>query len=126
MGFNKYKGIICYAFVLILGIIGCIWVLNISYDKPVAKIYSNNKLLYEIDLTVVEENHLINIENDIGGCNKVLVEKNAISVVEATCPDHICINQGKISDGATPIVCLPNKLVIKIENKKSTADAVTG
>lgn len=123
---KKYKGIIFFFFALAIGVAGCIFVLNMQYEKPVAKIYQNNELLYEIDLTSVKKEQLINVESPFGGYNKVLVEKDGISVIEASCPDHICINQGKLFKGTTPIVCLPNKLVIKIENGKNTADAVTG
>ena len=46
------------------------------------------------------------------GSNTVIVENGAIRVDTATCPDHVCIKQGACS-GGTPIVCLPNRLVIQ-------------
>ena len=46
------------------------------------------------------------------GSNTVIVEHGAVRVEEATCPDHVCIRQGACS-GGTPIVCLPNRLVIQ-------------
>ena len=49
-----------------------------------------------------------------GGSNTVQVEKGRIRVSEADCPDQICVNQGWISGGAVPIVCLPHRLMIEI------------
>ncbi len=46
------------------------------------------------------------------GSNTVIVEHGAVRVEEATCPDHVCVKQGACS-GGTPIVCLPNRLVIQ-------------
>ncbi len=34
-------------------------------------------------------------------------------MIEATCPDHLCIKQHSINEQGGTIVCLPNKIVIK-------------
>lgn len=122
---KKYKSVFIFVFILLIGLIGCVIVFNTKIDKPVARIYQNNELVYEIDLSTVEENEILTFGND-KDYNRVLIEKNNICVIEASCPDHICINQGKINSGITPIVCLPNKFVIKIENNHTVADAITG
>ena len=49
-----------------------------------------------------------------GAENVILVEPNQISMQSATCPDHLCVKQGAISDGILPIVCLPNHIRISI------------
>lgn len=122
---RKYLALIIFIIVLAAGIVSCIVVLGIRVDKPVARIYQNGVLIREIDLEAVSESHVITVEGENGSYNNILVEKGKISVIEASCPDHVCINQGTISDGITPIVCLPNKLVIKIENSENMADTAT-
>ena len=49
------------------------------------------------------------------GYNKINIAPDGISVVEADCRDHICIDQGKVSTEGVPIVCLPHRLTIEIE-----------
>ena len=57
--------------------------------------------------------------------NTVLVQQGHIRMLEASCPDQVCVNQGWISDSTLPIVCLPNKVIIEIVGEGSELDAVT-
>ncbi|MBR4895991.1 MAG: NusG domain II-containing protein, partial [Clostridia bacterium] len=52
---------------------------------------------------------------DASGENTVRVETGRIRIVSADCPDKICVDTGWISDSAAPIVCLPHRLVIRLE-----------
>lgn len=49
-----------------------------------------------------------------GGYNILVIKNGQADVVEASCPDKICVNQRKISRTGETITCLPNKTVIKI------------
>ena len=49
------------------------------------------------------------------GWNTVRFSPGRVAVVDADCPGHDCVKQGDIADGAIPIVCLPHRLVIEIE-----------
>jgi Uncharacterized protein conserved in bacteria len=84
--------------------------------KAVANIYQNRKCIYSIELSKVAESYTIQIGGKVS--NTVIVENGRICIVDATCPDHICIHQGWISNGMVPIVCLPNNLVIQIDGSK--------
>ena len=47
-------------------------------------------------------------------------------MIDATCPDHICVNQKEISKTGETIVCLPNKVIVEIKGADSSElDAVT-
>ena len=66
-----------------------------------------------------EVNRLVNLNADqeftvpcSGGFNTVTVKDGKIAVTEASCPDHYCMERGFCNSG-TPIVCLPNRLVIE-------------
>ena len=50
-----------------------------------------------------------------GGTNILVIEDGAAYMLEADCPDHICINQGAITKSGVPIICMPHRLVIQIE-----------
>ena len=74
----------------------------------VANIYRDGVPVRSVDLSLVTE-------PDERGSNVIRVEPGRISVAEADCPDGICVKTGWISDSAAPIVCLPHRLVIRIE-----------
>ena len=83
----------------------------IKKDGELANIYCNGSLIKSINLSKVEESYTIDVE----GHNTVLVEKGQISMLKADCPDKLCVKQGKIKSADYPIVCLPNKIIIRIE-----------
>ena len=87
---------------------------NISVSKPVAYIYLKGELIETIDLNAVVIPYEFTVESDLG-YNTIRVENGSVAIVEADCPDQICVNQGSISDSAVPIVCLPHRLVIQIK-----------
>lgn len=59
----------------------------------------------------------------INDTNVALVKDGEIYMESATCPDKLCVHQGKISDSSKKIVCLPNKVIIEAL-KESSIDAV--
>ncbi len=86
---------------------------NISYsENNEALIYSDNKLIgryilkkdYENEFTVRTEK----------GYNTIVIKNNNIWIKDTDCPDKYCQQQGKISGSGQVIVCLPNRLLIKI------------
>lgn len=104
------------AVLLISSAIGCWMMLHYDQPKKIAEIYQDNTLLYRIDLSQVTETYTITIEGDNGEENVVRVEPGAIAMESANCADELCVNQGTISDGLFPIVCLPNRIRISISS----------
>ena len=49
-----------------------------------------------------------------GGTNILVIENAKAYMKHASCPDKLCINQGKISLTGERIVCLPNKVMIEV------------
>ena len=94
--------------------------------RAVARITVNGTIVNEINLSGVEEPYSFTLEGPGGFSNTVLVEPGRICVSQAGCPDQVCVNQGFISNGTTPIVCLPNKLIIEISGGGEGLDAATG
>ena len=92
------------------GILGSLYVMHHKQPEKIARIYQQDNLLYEIDLSTVKKSYTLTIDAE----NVILVELNQISMQSATCPDHLCVKQGAISDGILPIVCLPNHIRISI------------
>ena len=49
-----------------------------------------------------------------GGTNILVIEDGKAYLSYANCPDHTCVNTGKISYNGQSIVCLPNRLTVKV------------
>ena len=64
------------------------------------------------------ENQKISI-NDTNVCE---IKDGKVKMIEADCPDHLCMKQPAVGSSGGTIVCLPNKVVIEGEK---TADSET-
>ena len=49
-----------------------------------------------------------------GGTNILRIEDGKAYLTDATCPDHLCVNQGKIDQTGETITCLPNRLTVTV------------
>ena len=98
---------------------------NKETNSPIARITRDGVLLEEIERDKVTGPYSFTLK-DGSGTNTVLVEKGRIRISEADCPDQICVNQGYISDGTVPIVCLPHKLIIEITGAEGDLDGGAG
>lgn len=57
---------------------------------------------------------IFTIENEDGGINEIEIRAGGIAVISASCPDRLCVRRGFARDAKLPIVCLPNRLVIRL------------
>ena len=94
-------------------------------DRPAARITRDGVLLEEIDLNTVDQPYTLTFEDE-SGSNTISVERGRIRVSEADCPDRVCVNQGWISDGTVPIVCLPHRLMVEIRGGGGELDGGAG
>lgn len=90
-----------------------------SYNNE-ALIYSDNKIVgqYILKKDYVNE---FTVKSD-EGYNTIKIENNKVWIQDADCPDKYCIHQGKISGVGQVIVCLPNKLLIKITGNEKNRE----
>ena len=56
----------------------------------------------------------------------VCVGGGAAYVKESACPDKLCEGTGKISRKGGVIACVPNGVVIAVEEKDGSVDGITG
>jgi hypothetical protein len=94
--------------------------------RPVARITLDGELVEEIDLAAQVGTRTLVVTGKSGLTNTIVAEPGRIWVEKADCPDQICVHQGVISDGTTPIVCLPNQLIIEIVGGGDGLDAAAG
>ncbi len=98
------------ALVAIAGIAAFLLLRSADVSDPAAEIYLDGKLHKTIALS---QNTEFTVSSEHGS-NTIRVSDGAISVVNADCPDRVCIASGAISDGMVPIICLPHRLEIRI------------
>ena len=71
---------------------------------------------------VLTEDRRIEINH---GTNILEIKNGEASMIEADCPDQICVHEKAISADGESIICLPNKIVVEVESdKESELDAV--
>lgn len=59
--------------------------------------------------------------------NILTISGGTVSITEANCGDHTCVRTGPISREGETIVCLPHRLVVRVEGgEQPLFDARTG
>lgn len=112
--------------ICILAVAGILYFSGLLHSDIVgaeAVVYLDGK---EYDRLSLNEDKTLTITNGKQK-NTVRVEKGFAFMEEATCPDKVCINQGKISKQNETVVCLPNKVLMEIQGESesdSKMDAV--
>lgn len=76
-----------------------------------AEVTIDGTLVEVLDLSKDQE---ITIRGIRGGTNHLIVQNGEIWCSEASCPDSVCIHQGKQSLDGSLIVCLPNLMIVQI------------
>lgn len=87
-----------------------VWVLWPS-DRQLVEVVSDGEVLYTIDLSK-EKDTEFTVEYN-GSSNTIQIENGEIWVQEAKCPDQTCVQMGKLHSESLPIICLPNRLMIR-------------
>lgn len=102
-----------------------LYISNLSHLSQIVGIYQNGTLVEKIDLNSVTGKREITLSGEYGK-NTVVVSNGHIMMKSAECPDKLCVKHGELKNGGSPIVCLPNRIVIKFEDTSYIADAKTG
>lgn len=97
----------------------------ISGSSRIAVIEQNGKVIKTIDLNNIKEKSEFVISYDKNHFNKIELEPGKIRIIDADCPDKVCVKTGWISDPGQTTVCLPHKLMIRIEGKNSSYDQIS-
>lgn len=66
---------------------------------------------------LLSEDNIIKIDSLTGPCT-LKIENGEAYMTEASCPDRLCIMQQAISHSNETIVCLPGRVVVKVEGNK--------
>ena len=103
-------------------VLAAVWFLLPKKTAGTAGIYVDGVLVQTVS---PDENQTVTVEGPAGK-NVIAVENGEIFVQEADCPDGVCVKHGSLSKNGTPIICLPNRLVIRWMEDPSGMDGVSG
>lgn len=84
--------------------------INSSSEKKFAVVKVDGVIIRKLDLSIDET---LIVETS-GGKNIVAVKNGAVSVIEADCPNKICVRSGAIKNSDETIACVPHKVLIEI------------
>ena len=65
------------------------------------------------------------IDGADGGHNTLVIADGKATVTDATCPDGVCVRHRAIDKAGQSIICLPNKVVVRVIGEP-TVDAEVG
>lgn len=102
------------ALLILCGIGAVFFFTRVDNDVRHAVITQDNVQLYDIPLTGHTGTEDIVIA-DGHGANTIRIEDESIAVVDADCPDLVCVKTGKASKKGDVIACLPHKLLIEVK-----------
>lgn len=110
--------------VILIFLIGIIWSLFVllSPSANTVEIVSDGKVLYTLDLSGEEDRTFVIPYGS--SSNTVEIKDGKIRVAQAECPDKTCVHSGYLHSSAMPIVCLPNRLVIRFADDSGGVDAI--
>mgnify|MGYP000075787277 FL=1 len=78
-------------------------------------VYGTYPLSEDREITVSRNGHM----------NKITIKDNTVQMSEADCSNRLCIKTGRISRTNEAIVCLPNRVMVKITGGDSDVDVIT-
>ncbi len=115
----KKKDIILIVSICIIALLSYVLILN--NKKPGAEVIIRvdgvEVARYNLDIDGTYELN--------GGTNILVIKDKEAYLIDANCPDKLCINQGKISKNGETITCLPNKLTVTVVGNKNDVEIIS-
>ena len=64
----------------------------------------------------LSDNITLEIPQEDGTYNIFIIQDGKADMIEASCPDKVCVRQHPVSGQGESLVCLPNQVVVEIQN----------
>lgn len=109
LSFRRGDGWVLAGIVLLAIAIGAVFLFPRSQNGVTVEIRQNGILVCALPL---EEDRTVTVDGDYSNC--IVIRGGAVWVEDATCPGADCVHSGKISAVGRSIVCLPNRVEIRL------------
>ena len=124
----KAGDIVLVLLVIVAAIAGVVLVSGASAGEKgsLAIIEVNGKEVRRLELSDKQRYRTLAVEGTLGP-STVAVEDGKIWMAESACRDKLCVGMGRIDSTGQSVVCLPNRVVIRITDgaKPGSVDAIT-
>ena len=87
-------------------------------------VWQDGTLRYTIDPAVIREDYELTLTYPAGE-SIVHVGRDGVYIARADCDNQDCVRHGALKKNGTPIVCLPERIVIRYMEGGDAVDAVT-
>lgn len=116
----KKADVILAIILIIAGVASTIFLATggVTGETVVVSINGNNYGTYDLAVDQV-----LVVQKD-GIFNKVEIKDGKATMIDANCPDKLCIKQGTIDNTNETIVCLPNKVVVELDGPNTNGPDV--
>ena len=94
-------------------------------DKKYVSIQINGEEIDTIEFSKDIIGKTYKIETEYG-YNILEFGDEEVKIIDASCLDKLCINQGTINKIGHLLVCLPNRLVVEIKSNNGTTNEIDG
>lgn len=124
----KIGDIFVYLFILVLIGLSLLGLKTMGVDRSntVVQIQLDGQVIdsFEISQDGEIEAREIRVDTGQGGYNIVRVTSQGIAVIDANCPDKLCVRSPIIKVPGQSIVCIPHKFVVRIIGENQGDNAV--
>ncbi|MFC1566468.1 NusG domain II-containing protein [bacterium] len=120
---TKYDFLIISCILLVSAASFILFKLLSNSNNNVLILHHNKKIVGKYNM-LKNNKYKIKIDNEL--LCSIEINNGKAKIIETSCPKKICKNFGYIKYAGQSIICVPNKLFLKIENSKSSKiDAIT-
>lgn len=113
---------IVIASLVVISSIGVFAYMNMSKGSHhIAEIKQDGKVIRTVDLDKVVTAEEIRIAYG-DEYNIIRIENGRVRILDADCPDKLCVKTGWIDQAGQSVICLPHKLIIKIQGGSKEID----
>lgn len=96
--------------VVVLIVISCVFFLpRGETENASVEVFRNGEKVYEFSL---KEDRNFTVEGEY--INVIAIKDGRVSIVESDCPGTDCVHTGWISSAGKSIVCLPNRVEVRV------------
>lgn len=88
-----------------------------KYQSQYIEISVKGELYKKISFNGSTE-EIIDVKTDLGE-NIIKISKGKVQILDADCPDKVCVKDGYIGKPGQTLVCLPHRVVVEIKGVKN-------
>ena len=106
----KKSDIVLLVAILVIALITFAYIMLTKKPGATVEISVDGEVVESFDLS---EDREYQVATDKGS-NLVIIKDGMVDVIDADCPDKVCVNHVTIENVGETIICLPHKLVVEI------------